>query len=117
MFKLFRKKTRAELAEDSWKDADGTYVADFRRQLDWIAKRLVVDSKHDVIYNRFHYGRKCAELFTEAGEVIARVRIRGEMSTPTNAEVTSNISEEYQSSFTLLFPGQPERITFKLFSF
>ena len=96
MFAWLFKKT----PKDLWEYGHG-YVADFRKELDDIAQLLSRDSRH-IVRTRFNRSRACAELYTDSGEVVALVRVHGEMSRGNTAHVTCNLSESSKKCFGLL---------------
>lgn len=115
MFEFLRKKSIRELATQSWENADSTYAADLRSQLEIIASRIFYVSRAKGIFVGYNRQRKSAEFVTDAGEVVARVCVTGECGVPGEAIVTTNFPDEHKGLFNPLFPKQPERIKFKSF--
>lgn len=116
MFRLFEKINPRKSAITSWNGIGSFYVKEFRNQLDTIADKLTADSRASVVYSRFNPREKSAELVTDTGEVVARVYVTGECGVPEDAIVTTDLSDKHKELFSIMFPKEPGRITFKSFS-
>ena len=104
--RFFKKEPRVI---DPWEGSETFYVAKFfRKHLDVIASTLSLGGQ--VVYTRFNYHEKCAELHNRSGYVIAQVRAYGEVGTPYEVVVTfsSLPLEEERMLFILILPIRVE---------
>lgn len=84
------------------------YVFAFREKLDNIAETLSFQDGRAAVFSRFDRQKKCAELYTRSGDIIARVYGRGEVGCTTHAIVASNLSKESLKIFTKCIPYRVE---------
>jgi|GEM_PF-4563661 hypothetical protein len=77
------------MSRNAWKDSGGSYVSEFRKELDEVAKLLGAKT-------RFNLEQRCAELYVpacrwckRAEEVLVQVNVTGECSVAGGAKVTS----------------------------
>lgn len=80
------------------------YVFAFREQLDKIAEALSFQDGRAAVYSRFDRQRKCAELYTRSGDILARIYGRGEMGCTTHAIVASNLPKGSLEIFVKYIP-------------
>ena len=94
---------------DPWYGCDKYfYVFEFREKLDNIAETLSFQDGRAAVYSRFDSQRKCAELYTRSGDIVARVYGRGEVGYTTHAIVASNLPEESLKIFRKCIPYRVE---------
>jgi hypothetical protein len=82
---LFGKK--AEKPEDSWKKARGCYITQFRSEIERLA--TVLSTKQRVT-SRFNPEQKCAELYTDDGEVLIQVSVHGCLGIPGEVVIVAD---------------------------
>ena len=91
MFKWLARyvRTSAETAgmSDPWSGSGDFYVSLFKVNLDQIARELSGE-KGKPVRTRFNQKLGCAELFVPFSEVVARVKVQGEMCNPQTAIIT-----------------------------
>lgn len=102
---LTRTATQAVQAIDPWDGSGGTYVGEFRRYFDEIITALSVGR---TVRHRFNQDLCCAE-FYHLDQVVARVKVHGEVCCPYEAIVSTSLPEADRQFFRVL----PVRVEFE----
>ncbi|MAJ97274.1 hypothetical protein CL644_00225 [bacterium] len=97
-------KSKEPVPINPWAGAEGSYVYGFRNELRMMAENLTRQFRVKIkdpysIQVRYAPWSKKAELFI-GDEVLARVSVEGEVSTPSIMIVETYIAEQYHKIFT-----------------
>ena len=100
--RLFNFGTRSvsNVFQDEWSGCSrAAYIFSFRKQIEGIAMKLSGKIGISSVQTRYNEKEKCADLYTEDGVVIAKIRIHGECGIPEKVVVYSNLSDDIKELF------------------